>query len=120
MCVQFWDVDVKRNKIQAMSLRDSGGPRVMEMCVLFLHVGGKVGEGVSKQREEHVMIEAVVDFVGAPSRCPFPGHCICLPAAMLIAKGTKDYLLSQVEPHCQGVMLYPLPPLHPGGNLLID
>lgn len=36
-CVQFWDVDIKRNKIQAISLRssqESGGERVMEeMCM---------------------------------------------------------------------------------------
>lgn len=36
-CVQFWDVDIKRNKIQAISLRssqESRGERVMEeLCV---------------------------------------------------------------------------------------
>lgn len=51
MCVQLWDADGKRNKIQAISLRDSWRQRVMEeMCVL-LQVGGKLGKGVSRQRE---------------------------------------------------------------------
>lgn len=45
------DVDVKRNRIQAMSLRDGGRQRVMEEMYVLWHVGGEVGEGVSRQRE---------------------------------------------------------------------
>lgn len=47
VCLQFLDVNVKRNKIQDISLRDNGRRRIMEETCLLLHVGGRVGEGVS-------------------------------------------------------------------------